>query len=127
VERSLAVPHDSQHDSSGYLYMALGFSAIGLFVALAMVTRLVGPASIPIWGISLGGVALLMRGPVGQALGRRIGGPNPNDAAHLEVPPEVYAELDELRARMLEMEERQDFSERMLASRGESTSSGGDS
>jgi hypothetical protein len=44
----------------------------------------------------------------------------------LDVPSEVYAELDELRARVLELEERQDFAERLLADRsGQGTSDGG--
>ena len=108
---------DPQHDSSGWLYMALGFSVLGLVVGLSMVTRLIGPASIPIWGASFVAMIFIANGPVGRALARRISGDVGEPPKHSEVPEEVYAELDELRARMLEMEERQDFSERLLASR----------
>jgi hypothetical protein len=54
--------------------------------------------------------AVILRGPVGQALARRIQGESTS-----ELPPEtVLGELDDLRARLLELEERVDFSERLL-------------
>jgi hypothetical protein len=118
-----------RHDASGYLYMALGFSMIGLVFGLAMVTRMIGPASIPIWGAALISLMVIGNGPVGKAIARRIGGEPPPAGGTLEVPEELYAELDELRARMLEMEERQDFAERLLSQRPESErlSAGGES
>jgi len=99
---------------SGWLYMALMGSVIALVAGLSSVTSMLGPVSIPIWlGLMvLGTVAAL--GPIGKAIARRITGDSA-DAGQLPVPDEVYAELDELRARMLEMEERQDFAERLLA------------
>ena len=54
---------------------------------------------------------------MGKAIARRISGEPPEAAPTGELSEAVYAELDELRVRMAEMEERQDFSERMLASR----------
>ncbi|MFN0181610.1 MAG: hypothetical protein ACKVZ0_22590 [Gemmatimonadales bacterium] len=55
--------------------------------------------------------AVVLRGPVGEALARRIQGPAPS-----ELPPEqVLNEIDELRGRLAELEERADFSERLLA------------
>lgn len=55
--------------------------------------------------------AVILRGPVGQALAKRIQGGGP-----AELPPEqVLNELDELRGRLAELEERADFSERLLA------------
>jgi hypothetical protein len=110
--------HDPpQPDASGYLYMALAFSVLGLVFGLSMVTRAIGPASIPIWGVSFVTLIFVANGPIGKALGRRISGDPAESQPRLDVPDEVYAELDELRARMVEMEERQDFSERLLASR----------
>ena len=106
-------------DSTGYLYMALGFSVIGLVIGLSMVTRFIGPASIPIWGASLVAMIFIANGPVGKAIGRRISAEVPESSHANELSEAVYAELDELRARMLEMEERQDFSERLLANRAE--------
>jgi hypothetical protein len=113
--------HDRRDDSSGWLYMALGFSVLGLIFGLAMVTRILGPASIPIWGASFLAMIFIANGPVGKAIGRRIAGELPESPQPAEVSEAVYAELDELRARMIEMEERQDFSERLLASRNEVT------
>ena len=107
------------NDSAGYLYMALGLSVIGLVIGLSMVTRIIGPASIPIWGASLLAMIFIANGPVGKAIGRRISAEVPESPQGNELSEAVYAELDELRARMLEMEERQDFSERLLANRAE--------
>jgi hypothetical protein len=106
-----------RHDSSGYLYMALGFSVLGLVFGLAIVTRMIGAAAIPIWGAAMIALIFVGNGPVGKAIARRIGGDPPPSVTNAEVPEEVYAELDELRARMLEMEERQDFAERLLAAK----------
>ena len=113
----MANANPNPEDSSGYLYMALGFSIIGLVVGLSMVTRLIGPASIPIWGASFVAMIFIANGPVGKAIARRISGEVPEPPPQGELSEAVYAELDELRARMLEMEERQDFSERLLATR----------
>ena len=109
--------NDPRHDSSGWLFMALGFSVLGLIFGLSMVTRLIGPASIPIWGASFVAMIFIANGPVGKAIARRISGEAHEPPPSQELSESVYAELDELRARMLEMEERQDFSERLLASR----------
>jgi hypothetical protein len=65
----------------------------------------------------LGGVGFLFS-PLGRALTRSL----EHEAGTVqpaEVPEQVLAELDELRARLAELEERQDFSERLLAQRGD--------
>lgn len=108
---------DPKNDSTGYLYMALGFTAIGIFISLAAVTSAIGPAAIPIWGIAVGGLWMISRSPVGHAIAERITGHAANEIGSLDVPPELYAELDELRGRLAELEERTDFAERLLASR----------
>ena len=67
--------------------------------------------------IGAAAVALLF-GPIGSALARRIGGrPEPGDA-HAEIEDmgaRVTAEVDDLRNRLAEVEERLDFAERLLA------------
>jgi len=108
---------DPKHDSTGYLYMAMGFVGLGLIAVLGMVTSRLGPASIPIWAISLGGVMMVIKSPIGQAIATRLGGTSPHQQ-QLDVPQEVYAELDELRARIGELEERTDFTERLIAKQG---------
>jgi hypothetical protein len=67
--------------------------------------------------IGAAAVALLF-GPIGSALARRISGrPEPGDG-HAEIEEmraEVTAEVDHLRNRLAEVEERLDFAERLLA------------
>ena len=69
--------------------------------------------------LALGFAALgLTFGPIGAALGRRISGhPEPGDA-HAEIEEmraRVTDEVDDLRNRLAEVEERLDFAERLLA------------
>lgn len=100
---------------SGWLYMALMGSVIALVAGLSSVTSRLGPVSVPIWlGVMVMGTVAAL-GPIGKAIAKRITG----DVATADQQPllseEMYAELDDLRARMAEMEERQDFAERLLA------------
>ncbi len=102
---------------SWWLPLALGVSGLMLFGGLMAATDSLGPASIPIWGITMVAAMVVLRGPIGQALAQRLSGGTPPEGGALEVPTELYGELDELRARILELEERQDFAERLLADR----------
>jgi hypothetical protein len=53
-----------------------------------------------------------LRGAFGQALGRLLSGsPAPTD----DTTGQLLAEMDELRGRVQELEERVDFSERLLS------------
>ena len=57
--------------------------------------------------------AAILRGPFGQALGKRMGGGSIRDTqAETEA---LHADVDGLRERLSEVEERLDFAERMLA------------
>lgn len=66
---------------------------------------------------TIGAVAIL-RGPIGKALADRLAGrvPPPLPSSDGE---EVRAEVEELRYRVAELEERLDFAERVLAQRRE--------
>ncbi|MBA2292344.1 MAG: hypothetical protein H0W15_07810 [Gemmatimonadales bacterium] len=97
--------------------MGLGWPTLFLMAGLVAVTGILGPAAIPIWGMTLGGLWVFSRSAVGQALAHRITGHAVHETGVLDVPAEVYAELDELRGRLAELEERTDFAERLLASR----------
>ncbi len=100
------------------LSILLGIGVV--FKALGEASTQLGPAaSIPIWFVTIGGAALVLRGPVGTAIGQRLSGHGPVAPGPAELPEELYAELDELRTRVAELEERQDFSERLLARREE--------
>lgn len=73
--------------------------------------------------LAIGAAALgILFGPIGSALARRLGGrPGPGDAqAEIEqMSEQMTAEVDILRSRLAEVEERLDFAERVLARGGE--------
>jgi len=96
-------------------------AGLAMFV---LVARSLGVAfAIPVGIIGAISVAVVLRGPIGKALARRLEGDQPSIAAPSD---EVLAELDDLRSRVLELEERVDFSERLLAShRDRSREAGG--
>ena len=121
----MAAPDRGTNPNTGFLYMFGGGALVALFISLAFVTRMIGPASIPIWGVTMLAAIMIGVGPIGKAIGKRIAGETPD--AIPEAPEEVYTELDDLRARMLEMEERQDFAERLLAERTPVDGEGGGS
>lgn len=108
---------DPQHDQTQLngttaIMVVVVAGVVACLIALTAVTRYLGPPAIPIWGIAVWGGMMIFRGPVGQAIARSIEGhaaPTP-----AELPSELYAELDDLRARVSELEERVDFSERLL-------------
>jgi hypothetical protein len=93
-----------------YLVVAtiLGLAAIAAFTTMAMT---MGEDFAVPGLIALGVVgAVIFKGPVGKALGRRI-----EHGAPAEPAPEYLAELDEMRGRVMELEERLDFTERMIS------------
>jgi len=77
-----------------------------------------GPFVVPVALFFTIGAVAILRGPIGKALADRLAG---------RVPPQlaagdgegVRAEVDELRYRVAELEERLDFAERVLAQRRE--------
>ncbi len=73
--------------------------------------------------LALGAAAIgLLFGPIGQALARRLGGrtePDENAAEIERVNERITTEVDDLRARLADVEERLDFAERLLARGGQ--------
>ncbi len=64
------------------------------------------------------GAVIILRGPVGKALARRIeskAGADPLLTERIDELEHRLAEMEQDRARMAELEERLDFAERMLA------------
>ena len=59
--------------------------------------------------VVLAGLVKIFRGPLGDALAERIRGGAPGG------DPALAAEMDQLRGRLAEVEERLDFAERLLA------------
>ena len=105
----------SDREWIGTAFVGIGLAGLGLFGALAAAAATLGPIAVPIWAMALAMIAILVRSPLGKAFADRIA----DRAGMVELPPELYAELEELRARMVELEERQDFAERVLT-KGES-------
>jgi hypothetical protein len=62
-------------------------------------------------------ITLVLRGPLGRALARRIEGKyaNADDSAHVLELEQRIQELEHGQARMGELEERLDFAERLLS------------
>jgi len=60
------------------------------------------------------GAVLIFRGPLGRAIGERIAG-RPRELDHSAESEALRGEVDELRWRLTELEERLDFTERVLA------------
>jgi|SRR6266550_2652143 len=87
--------------------------------------REVAPFAFVLGLVVVAGTAIVLRGPIGHALAEWIRGWSRTDeqwlavqaAKHGVVPdsPQVAAEVEALRQRLAELEERLDFTERMLA------------
>ncbi len=86
---------------------------VGIAAYAVMAIRLGPGFAIPVGIIGALSSAAILAGPIGKALAQRMGLRNP--PAPNEVPEQVLGELDEMRIRMQELEERVDFSERLLA------------
>jgi hypothetical protein len=102
-------------ESNVALYTAvtvISVTLLGAFIALSVVIGEDFAIPAMITGAVVGAVAL--KGPVGKALAERI---HAGTLSRAEPSPEVLDELYEMRGRMVELEERVDFTERLLASR----------
>ncbi len=69
-----------------------------------------GPFDLAAFAILCWGLVKIFTGPVARALADRVRG-----RAAVEPDPAVLGELDQLRGRLAEVEERLDFAERLLA------------
>jgi hypothetical protein len=76
----------------------------------------VSPFIVPVALFLAIAAVVILRGPLGRAVADRIAGRSGRDS---EGERRTVAELDELRRRLGEVEERLDFAERLLARRGE--------
>ena len=85
----------------------VAFPLLGLFAWMSV--KLGEDFFIPTLVVGSVASVLILRGPLGRALARRLEG------GAVEVSPEQQVEIDDLRGRVLELEERLDFAERMLA------------
>ena len=100
-------------ESNVGLYTAVTIISVvllGAFIALSVVIG----EDFAIPALVTGGVvgSIVLRGPLGKALAQRI---TEGSLGPAEVPPELLEEMDDMRHRMVELEERVDFTERLLA------------
>lgn len=89
-------------------------SGFFLMMGLSKATGALGAASIPIWAMAIGGAVLVFKGPLGEAILRSISSDD-RDPDQAVPSQEILQELDDLRAQMAELQERVDFTERLLA------------
>jgi hypothetical protein len=95
-------------DSALQAILALAVVAVIGFTLIAI--KIGEGFAIPVGIVGAISAAVILRGPVGQALAARLHG-----GSEAAVPSEeVLGELDELRGRVMELEERLDFTERLL-------------
>ncbi len=102
----------------------LGMFAFAAVIGYVILSARLGiPFAIPVGVVGAVAAMVALRGPLGRAIANRIQGIPPGQEGL--PPPELLNELDELRARVAELEERMDFSERLLAQSRELERSGG--
>ena len=73
-----------------------------------------GPFLVPMTLFISGAAVLIFRGPLGKAIGERISGSSPQRAT-LDDAEALHHEIEELRYRLADVEERLDFTDRLLA------------
>jgi len=73
-----------------------------------------GPFLVPMTLFISGAAVLIFRGPLGKAIGERIAGRSVEGADPVESEA-LHHEINELRYRLSEVEERLDFTDRLLA------------
>jgi len=93
--------------------LASVFGMVGLGGYLVLAAEFGPGFAIPmgIMGLLAGTAAVVMLGPVGKAIARRIH----KDLPEGEALEDVLVEMDSMRGRIAELEERLDFAERLLA------------
>jgi hypothetical protein len=69
-----------------------------------------GPGVVLAVGLIVFGLIRIVRGPIAEAAAARLRG-----SARAQSDPELLAEVDTLKTRLAEVEERLDFAERLLA------------
>ena len=90
---------------------AIGVVAVIGYVILA--AKLGLGFAIPVGVVGAVATTIALRGPLGRAL---LGQGPPGDVAAEQAVAPLLTEMDDLRIRVQELEERVDFSERLLAS-----------
>jgi len=100
------------HDPTDAIAAGVALTAASLAAGFAVVAVKLGLGfAIPVGIVALVAAAVIFRGPLGQALARRLEG---GSARPGDQDSTLHA-LEEMRGRVAELEERVDFAERLLA------------
>ncbi|HEX5386169.1 MAG TPA: hypothetical protein VFW66_05680 [Gemmatimonadales bacterium] len=105
----------SKDESTLTASVVAAFAVLG-GVVFANVSQHLGVAfAVPVGLVSVICGAVVLRGPLGSAIARRLEGSSGVDPAAVDqVVAPLEAEVDGLKARLAEVEERLDFAERVL-------------
>lgn len=87
-------------------------SAFFLMIGLGKASEALGAASIPIWIFAIVGIVHLLKGKFGDTLLTIIA--ERDREVEGGAAPELLHEVDELRAQVAELQERLDFTERVV-------------
>ena len=107
-------PRRRRNGFSPTLAMVVGFSFV-LVAGLSKATSVIGAPAALIWIAAIAGAAVVLRGPLGEARLRSIAENDRDPDAEPATDPAVLQEIDDLRTQMAELQERVDFTERLLA------------
>jgi hypothetical protein len=104
--------------------LSIGLTVLTVFsiaVALDEASRRNGPAYVLMAAVFGGAYFMLMRGPLGKAIARMLEGAPADDGLmdRSDDIEELMARSAEDRLRLMELEDRLDFAERMLAQRSD--------
>jgi hypothetical protein len=101
---------DAGRSAGIFAVLMLGLAAGWGYTFLS--ARLGVAFAIPVGVVGALSVAIVLRGPLGQALAHHLG---LRESLPDQTAEQLLGELDEMKLRMQELEERVDFSERLLA------------
>ncbi|MDX2262362.1 MAG: hypothetical protein SFU84_11755 [Gemmatimonadales bacterium] len=117
---------------SAGMFLVLGLAGMAMLFLAVLASEVNGPEEFLVGVLALGGFGwLLLRGPVGKALASMLegGGPQAADPALAMRVADLEDRVQELTLeaqRLMEIEERIDFTERLIASREDAVRRGGD-
>jgi hypothetical protein len=102
----------SRREGGSHMTSTLGMIGLAGVIGYVVLAAKLGIAfAIPVGVVGFVASIIIFKGPLGQAIITALGGGPPAD----DTTGQLLAEVDELRGRVQELEERVDFSERLLA------------
>lgn len=96
------------------VFWFVGMSAFLVILGLAKASEQLGAVAVPIWLAAIAGAVVVLRGKPGEMLLTAIANADRDDSEEPGQDPAMLAELDELRTQVAELQERLDFTERLV-------------